>query len=113
MNMPNIFDGLNKLSDNDIIEHVAVLEVLNMSNLSKPIAQKAIKKAVDIINFVGSKIGKDPNIKEPKVKEIWLSLIHISEPTRPLYISYAVFCLKKKKKKYKTTQSNKQNTEQI
>eukprot|EP00831_Metopus_contortus_P070923 TRINITY_DN64880_c0_g1_i2.p2 TRINITY_DN64880_c0_g1~~TRINITY_DN64880_c0_g1_i2.p2 ORF type:complete len:111 (-),score=32.65 TRINITY_DN64880_c0_g1_i2:37-369(-) len=25
-----------------------------------------------------------------------LSLIHISEPTRPLYISYAVFCLKKK-----------------
>eukprot|EP00826_Nyctotherus_ovalis_P017224 TRINITY_DN15056_c0_g2_i2.p4 TRINITY_DN15056_c0_g2~~TRINITY_DN15056_c0_g2_i2.p4 ORF type:complete len:105 (+),score=33.30 TRINITY_DN15056_c0_g2_i2:1083-1397(+) len=30
-----------------------------------------------------------------------LSLIHISEPTRPLYISYAVFCLKKKKKKKK------------
>eukprot|EP00831_Metopus_contortus_P008273 TRINITY_DN1317_c0_g1_i5.p4 TRINITY_DN1317_c0_g1~~TRINITY_DN1317_c0_g1_i5.p4 ORF type:complete len:223 (+),score=44.50 TRINITY_DN1317_c0_g1_i5:1534-2202(+) len=29
-----------------------------------------------------------------------LSLIHISEPTRPLYISYAVFCLKKKKKKH-------------
>ena len=28
-----------------------------------------------------------------------LSLIHISEPTRPLYISYAVFCLKKNKKK--------------
>ena len=28
---------------------------------------------------------------------IALSLIHISEPTRPLYISYAVFCLKKKK----------------
>ena len=25
-----------------------------------------------------------------------LSLIHISEPTRPLYNSYAVFCLKKK-----------------
>ena len=23
----------------------------------------------------------------------YLSLIHISEPTRPLYISYAVFCL--------------------
>ena len=26
-----------------------------------------------------------------------LSLIHISEPTRPISISYAVFCLKKKK----------------
>ena len=28
---------------------------------------------------------------------IYLSLIHISEPTRPERISYAVFCLKKKK----------------
>eukprot|EP00831_Metopus_contortus_P036290 TRINITY_DN28750_c0_g1_i2.p2 TRINITY_DN28750_c0_g1~~TRINITY_DN28750_c0_g1_i2.p2 ORF type:complete len:126 (-),score=50.92 TRINITY_DN28750_c0_g1_i2:15-392(-) len=35
-----------------------------------------------------------------------LSLIHISEPTRPLYISYAVFCLKKKKKKNKHKQSH-------
>ena len=26
-------------------------------------------------------------------KLLCLSLIHISEPTRPLYISYAVFCL--------------------
>ena len=30
-----------------------------------------------------------------------LSLIHISEPTRLRRISYAVFCLKKKKKKYR------------
>src|SRR5674476_353623 len=30
---------------------------------------------------------------------IFLSLIHISEPTRQAEISYAVFCLKKKKKK--------------
>eukprot|EP00831_Metopus_contortus_P076314 TRINITY_DN7039_c0_g1_i1.p1 TRINITY_DN7039_c0_g1~~TRINITY_DN7039_c0_g1_i1.p1 ORF type:complete len:196 (+),score=34.63 TRINITY_DN7039_c0_g1_i1:37-624(+) len=35
-----------------------------------------------------------------------LSLIHISEPTRPLYISYAVFCLKKKKKQ-KTYQKSR------
>ena len=28
-----------------------------------------------------------------------VSLIHLSEPTRPLSLSYAVFCLKKKKKK--------------
>src|SRR5665647_1553928 len=28
---------------------------------------------------------------------LWLSLIHISEPTRRTPISYAVFCLKKKK----------------
>src|SRR5674536_378931 len=32
-----------------------------------------------------------------------LSLIHISEPTRLLSISYAVFCLKKKKKKQNKT----------
>ena len=30
-----------------------------------------------------------------------LSLIHISEPTRRTPISYAVFCLKKKKKRQK------------
>eukprot|EP00658_Telonema_sp_P-2_P066332 TRINITY_DN5537_c0_g1_i12.p1 TRINITY_DN5537_c0_g1~~TRINITY_DN5537_c0_g1_i12.p1 ORF type:complete len:250 (-),score=55.85 TRINITY_DN5537_c0_g1_i12:108-857(-) len=36
---------------------------------------------------------------QPEVME--LSLIHISEPTRLLSISYAVFCLKKKKKKNK------------
>eukprot|EP00658_Telonema_sp_P-2_P064054 TRINITY_DN52924_c0_g1_i1.p2 TRINITY_DN52924_c0_g1~~TRINITY_DN52924_c0_g1_i1.p2 ORF type:complete len:101 (+),score=44.98 TRINITY_DN52924_c0_g1_i1:108-410(+) len=33
---------------------------------------------------------------EPKPTEPVLSLIHISEPTRLLSISYAVFCLKKK-----------------
>ena len=58
------------------------------------------------------KVSKTP--KAPKVKFfdgvkaefkkiIWpdkdLSLIHISEPTRRTPISYAVFCLKKKKKK--------------
>src|SRR5674536_385926 len=43
-----------------------------------------------------------------------LSLIHISEPTRLLSISYAVFCLKKKKKektkrdtKFKKLKNNK------
>ena len=36
--------------------------------------------------------------KKNRLKELRdLSLIHISEPTRPLYISYAVFCLKKKR----------------
>src|SRR5450756_2921706 len=33
------------------------------------------------------------------VDDLILSLIHISEPTRLGMISYAVFCLKKKKKK--------------
>ena len=34
-----------------------------------------------------------------------LSLIHISEPTRQAEISYAVFCLKKKKNKKRTSLS--------
>ena len=34
-----------------------------------------------------------------KIDILMLSLIHISEPTRQAEISYAVFCLKKKKKK--------------
>ena len=37
-----------------------------------------------------------PNYTCTEYVERNLSLIHISEPTRPLYISYAVFCLKKK-----------------
>eukprot|EP00831_Metopus_contortus_P056132 TRINITY_DN47791_c0_g1_i1.p3 TRINITY_DN47791_c0_g1~~TRINITY_DN47791_c0_g1_i1.p3 ORF type:complete len:137 (+),score=39.35 TRINITY_DN47791_c0_g1_i1:221-631(+) len=40
-----------------------------------------------------------------------LSLIHIYEPTRPLYISYAVFCLKKKNKKHNNNKSNHTNVQ--
>ena len=41
------------------------------------------------------------NVANGKTKAVVLelSLIHISEPTRQAEISYAVFCLKKKKKK--------------
>src|SRR5678815_5895096 len=39
------------------------------------------------------------NCQKSKVHRHTLSLIHISEPTRLLSISYAVFCLKKKIKK--------------
>src|SRR5674476_34811 len=38
---------------------------------------------------------------------LFLSLIHISEPTRQAEISYAVFCLKKKKKKTKKKKQKK------
>ena len=40
-----------------------------------------------------------------------LSLIHISEPTRLLSISYAVFCLKKKKKKNTLTHKKRNDIE--
>ena len=38
-----------------------------------------------------------------------LSLIHISEPTRQAEISYAVFCLKKKKKKKQKKKKKKRD----
>ena len=40
---------------------------------------------------------------------IALSLIHISEPTRQAEISYAVFCLKKKKKHTNNDKKRKQH----
>ncbi len=72
--MSNIFDGLYKLDYEQIINQIAVLETINRINLSKPMFQKAVKKAVNVINYVGNKLGKDPNVKEPAVKEIWTML---------------------------------------
>lgn len=69
--MPNIFDGLRKISDKDMIEQIALLETMNITNISKPIVQKAKKKTISIINFLGNKIGKNSMIEEPEVKEIW------------------------------------------
>ena len=40
---------------------------------------------------------KQPTALQRAAQAVDLSLIHISEPTRLLSISYAVFCLKKKK----------------
>ena len=45
---------------------------------------------------LSEEIGKPVTVIE-STEELVLSLIHISEPTRLLSISYAVFCLKKKK----------------
>lgn len=69
--MPNIFDGIKKINDKDIIEQIALLETMNVTNISKPIIQKAKKKTISIINFIGSKIGRNHVIEEPEVKEIW------------------------------------------
>ncbi|OOM79892.1 hypothetical protein [Clostridium sp. BL-8] len=69
--MPNIFDGLRKIADNDIIEQVALLETMNITNISKPVIQKAKKRTISIINLIGSKIGRNNVIEEPEVTEIW------------------------------------------
>ena len=56
-------------------------------------------KAVVLTAEEVSEMAKTMTPKEilEKVDVVTLSLIHISEPTRLLSISYAVFCLKKKK----------------
>ena len=58
-----------------------------------------------MLQAAGLKLGARPeelNLTDPALIEgihaQYLSLIHISEPTRRTPISYAVFCLKKKKK---------------
>eukprot|EP00831_Metopus_contortus_P074722 TRINITY_DN68272_c0_g1_i1.p1 TRINITY_DN68272_c0_g1~~TRINITY_DN68272_c0_g1_i1.p1 ORF type:complete len:118 (+),score=17.32 TRINITY_DN68272_c0_g1_i1:400-753(+) len=61
-------------------------------------------KEEDVLSFLNMNPSNVTEANEPMKKSVKssqaLSLIHISEPTRPLYISYAVFCLKKKKKHY-------------
>lgn len=69
--MPNIFDGLRKISDKEIIEQIALIETMTITNISKPIVQKAKKRTISVINFIGSKIGKNRMIEEPEVTEIW------------------------------------------
>ena len=67
-------------------------------------------KRPDLINVDGDKImlwtKKDNKTLDNYIHQYKyagkLSLIHISEPTRLLSISYAVFCLKKKKHINKT-----------
>ena len=68
--------------------------------------EAALKEVADEITAAGGEVyavstdiskPEDPEMLMQKVMDKYLSLIHISEPTRPLYISYAVFCLKKKK----------------
>eukprot|EP00658_Telonema_sp_P-2_P048123 TRINITY_DN36624_c0_g1_i2.p2 TRINITY_DN36624_c0_g1~~TRINITY_DN36624_c0_g1_i2.p2 ORF type:complete len:130 (-),score=38.51 TRINITY_DN36624_c0_g1_i2:5-394(-) len=51
-----------------------------------------------LVSIRGMIDGDSKAVNMDKLRSM-LSLIHISEPTRLLSISYAVFCLKKKKKK--------------
>src|SRR5678815_953294 len=60
--------------------------------------QRQLIEAVDIITGAGTRFDPDAYRHARQTPVFFgLSLIHISEPTRLLSISYAVFCLKKKK----------------
>src|SRR5450756_2801208 len=50
------------------------------------------------VSLAGCRDYSRDSVREAVGRALELSLIHISEPTRLGMISYAVFCLKKKKK---------------
>ena len=65
--------------------------------LSEPTRHEPIQNSTSQIPNLKSQIPNRPAWLSLDEAD-GLSLIHISEPTRPYSISYAVFCLKKKKK---------------
>src|SRR5678815_5995999 len=77
-----------------------------LARLDDPARQSlAVRDGVELIAILIGKV--DPALARLEQRDVGdvgveqpadaLSLIHISEPTRLLSISYAVFCLKKKK----------------
>src|SRR5674536_300030 len=86
---------------------------LALFRLSRPITRvcETTRKATDV--FVSNKILDLYTVhclildnKRRSTEDLQLSLIHISEPTRLLSISYAVFCLKKKNTKKQKRQNH-------
>src|SRR5678810_122180 len=72
------------------ITAIGGIEIKYNQELGKDISLKQLRKEFDAV-YLGIGVGV--------ARQLDLSLIHISEPTRQAEISYAVFCLKKKKKK--------------
>lgn len=58
--MPNIFDGLNKLSEEELREYIAILETYTITNLSKQTGQKVAKKFVQATNLFVGMMKKTP-----------------------------------------------------
>eukprot|EP00831_Metopus_contortus_P009400 TRINITY_DN13627_c0_g1_i2.p2 TRINITY_DN13627_c0_g1~~TRINITY_DN13627_c0_g1_i2.p2 ORF type:complete len:131 (-),score=35.96 TRINITY_DN13627_c0_g1_i2:29-421(-) len=85
------------------------LITIDPADLINELAQKE-NTCTEIINMTEFLMERNKTLEEQVESLLILSLIHISEPTRPLYISYAVFCLKKKKKTKKNV--NKQRKAQ-
>eukprot|EP00658_Telonema_sp_P-2_P085541 TRINITY_DN9777_c0_g1_i3.p2 TRINITY_DN9777_c0_g1~~TRINITY_DN9777_c0_g1_i3.p2 ORF type:complete len:168 (+),score=41.74 TRINITY_DN9777_c0_g1_i3:310-813(+) len=69
---------------------------LGMQQLYLPVVDHLEPKISELrsaVSFISERVAAGEGVY------VHLSLIHISEPTRLLSISYAVFCLKKKKQK--------------
>ncbi|WP_186429691.1 hypothetical protein [Clostridium sp. BSD9I1] len=68
--MPNIFDGLEKLDDNVIIDNIAMLQAVNMENVIKGYGTTVANKSTKAINNIGKFFGKDPGVKIIEEKKI-------------------------------------------
>src|SRR5665647_3808971 len=79
---------------NAVILRTAKACTFNRNNLEVNLGLHILTHCYDVISN---------NFRPTSAKYKELSLIHISEPTRRTPISYAVFCLKKKKKNNYTT----------
>eukprot|EP00825_Cyclidium_porcatum_P031640 TRINITY_DN33539_c0_g1_i4.p1 TRINITY_DN33539_c0_g1~~TRINITY_DN33539_c0_g1_i4.p1 ORF type:complete len:168 (-),score=32.38 TRINITY_DN33539_c0_g1_i4:42-545(-) len=92
------------------LESAKVIKYMQMSinclQQIKPVAKEKLldsyMKTIEILQTIKTDLGnqelKNQTNEAIKLLESDLSLIHISEPTRLGMISYAVFCLKKKRK---------------
>ena len=88
--------------------YISGQELCNRFGVSRTAVWKAINQLkeagyeIEAQQNKGYKLMAAPDLMtEAEIKSLMLSLIHISEPTRQAEISYAVFCLKKKKERKK------------
>lgn len=65
-NMPNIFDGLDKLEDQVIREYIAMLEVVKMENVFKGYGTTIVNKSVKLMNGIGNVFGKNLRLTPQK-----------------------------------------------
>ena len=80
-----------------VVSSLAILIIFNLGSKKNSMLPNKIQLLAELsYTFVSKMISDTAGSKAKPYFAFILSLIHISEPTRPLYISYAVFCLKKK-----------------
>ena len=73
-----------------------------LSRFTKPVVWLLTVAGDLLLRLLRVRASNEPAVTQAEIEVMiaqgaQLSLIHISEPTRPYYISYAVFCLKKLK----------------
>lgn len=64
--MPNVFDGIEKMKEDQLKSQLATLKVVTMSNVYGEMGQKVSQTAVKAFNFARG-LFKAPPVEEPKV----------------------------------------------